>query len=325
MNRPTILLVEDDLPVREVFAELFNDSGYRAVKASSAEEALQVLHVMTPDLIVIDVGLGAMSGIELCAQIKRTPRHEFTPVVILTALSDDGMREAGQVAGADDVLFKPVDFVQLHTRVAALLRVKSLVGQLEQAEGMITTVAATFEARDRYTVGHSARVARYAVAVGRALGLDAATVWAFRLGAGLHDVGKITLPDRVLLKPGRLDPQERQLIEAHPVVGAELVRGLGTLDIVRPFIRHHHERWNGSGYPDGLKGDAIPLGARIIAVVDVYDALRVARPYAPAQPHDAALSVLRREADAGLLDPTIVEMFSDALPDVDAEITTRRR
>ena len=316
MDRPTILLVEDDPPVREVLAELFDVSGYRALKASSAEEALDVLHVMGPDLIVIDVCLGVMSGIELCAQIKHDPRYEFTPVVILTALWDDGARVAGRAAGADDVLSKPVDFGELCTRVAALLRVKLLLRQLEQAEAVITTLAVTFEARDRYTSGHSDRLARYAVAVGHALGVDAPTLRGFRLGGCLHDLGKIAVPDRVLLKPGRLDPQERQLIQAHPVVGADLVRGLPALDFVRPIIRHHHERWNGSGYPDGLKGEAIPLGARIISVVDVYDALHAARIYKPAKRHDEALSVLRRETDAGFLDPTIVETFSDVLPNL---------
>jgi putative two-component system response regulator len=319
MHRPTILLVEDDPPLREVLAGLLGELGYRVVKATSAEEALDVLNVMAPDLILTDVRLGAMSGIELCAHVKHDSRYEFTPVVILTALSDQGSRVAGLAAGADDFFSKPVDFVELRTRVAALLRVKVLLDQLERAEAVITTLALTIEARDPYTGGHSDRLARYAVAVGQALGVDAPTLRALRLGGYLHDLGKVAVPDRVLLKPGRLDAQERQLIEAHPVVGAELVRGLRSLDFVRPIIRHHHERWNGSGYPDGLTGEAIPLGARIIAVVDVYDALHAARPYKLARPHDEALSLLRRETDAGFWDPTIVGAFSDILPDLEPE------
>jgi putative two-component system response regulator len=311
MERPTILLVEDDAPIREALAGLFDEFGYHAVKASSAEAALDILNVIAPDLIVTDVRLEAMSGIELCKHIKHDSRYEFTPVVILTALADQASRVAGLAAGADDFFSKPVDFVELRTRVTALLRVKFLLGELERAEAVITTLALTIEARDPYTGGHSDRLGRYAVAVGRALGVDGPTLRALQFGGYLHDIGKVAVPDSVLLKPGRLDAQERQLIQAHPVVGAELVRGLRTLDSVRPIIRHHHERWNGSGYPDGLEGEAIPLGARIISVVDVYDSLHGARPYKRAQSHDEALSRLRQETDAGYLDPTIVDAFSD--------------
>lgn len=317
MRRPTILLVEDDLQTREVLAGLLGEFGDRVVSASSAEEALDVLNVMAPDLILTDVRLGAMNGIELCAHVKHDPRYEFTPVVILTALSDQESRVAGLAAGADDFFSKPVNFVELRTRVAALLRVKFLLDQLERAEAVITTLALTIEARDPYTGGHSDRLARYAVAIGQALGVDAPTLRALRMGGYLHDLGKVAVPDGVLLKPGRLDAQERQLIQAHSVAGADLVRGLRSLDLVRPIIRHHHERWDGSGYPDGLKGAAIPLGARIIAVVDVYDAVRTARPYKPALPYNEALSVLLGETDSGFWDPTIVEAFTDILRDLE--------
>src|SRR5258707_14036950 len=211
------------------------------------------------------------------------------PVVILTAIGDLEARVAGLAAGADDFFTKPVAFVELRTRLAALLRVRQLLSQLERAEAVITTLALTIEARDPYTLGHCDRLSRYAVAVGEALGLDPEMVRSLRLGGYLHDLGKISVPDGILLKPGPLDPIEYERIRAHPGAGSDLVLGLRSMELVRPIMRHHHEKWDGSGYPDGLKGAAIPLGARIISVVDVFDALHTERPY------KAALSPSRSE------------------------------
>jgi cyclic di-GMP phosphodiesterase len=208
-----------------------------------------------------------------------------------------------------------VEFAELGARVATLLRVKFLVDQLERTEAVITTLALTIEARDPYISGHSDRLARYAVAVGQALGVDARTLRALQVGGYLHDLGKIALPDSILLKPGLLDARERKLMQAHPIVGSDLVQGLRGLELVRPIIRYHHERWDGSGYPDGLKGEAIPLSARIMSCVDVYDALHTPRPYRPALPHAEAVSVLLQETDAGYWDPAIVGTFVDVLRD----------
>ena len=312
-ERPTILVVEDDPRIRDILAGLLGALGYRLLVATSAEQALDVLNVVSPDLVLTDVHLGAMSGIELCARLKGDPRHELTPVVILTAVGDLQARVAGLAAGADDFFTKPVEFVELRTRLAALLRVKQLLGQLERAEAVITTLALTIEARDPYTLGHCDRLSGYAVAVGGALGLDAEMVRALRLGGYLHDLGKIAVPDGILLKPGPLDPLELERIRAHPGVGSDLVLGLRSLELVRPIMRHHHERWDGSGYPDGLKGEAIPLGARIISVVDVFDALHTDRPYKAALTRSDAVATLLRETDAGYWDPRIVDTFLDLL------------
>ena len=314
--RAIILLVEDDAGVRRELADLLGGLGYEVVSANSAEQALNVLDVVAPDLILADVHLGAMSGIELCSRVKNDPRYELTPVVILTAVSELGSRVAGLAAGADDFFSKPVELAELRARVATLLRVKVLVDQLERTEAVITTLALTIEVRDAYTSGHSDRLAHYAVAVGRALGVDARTLRALRLAGYLHDLGKLAVPDSILLKPGLLDAQERKLMQAHPIVGSDLVQGLRGLDLVRPIIRHHHERLDGSGYPDGLKGEAIPLGARIISCVDVYDALHSPRPYRSALPQNKAVSVLLRETDSGYWDPAIVCTFVDVLRDL---------
>ncbi|MEX2221683.1 MAG: HD domain-containing phosphohydrolase [Candidatus Rokuibacteriota bacterium] len=312
-DRPTILVVEDELHIRDVLSGLLGTLGYRLLMAASAEQALDTLNVVSPDLVLADVHLGAMSGIELCARLKADPRYELMPVVILTAVGDLEARVAGLAAGADDFFTKPVEFVELRTRLAALLRVKLLLSQLERAEAVITTLALTIEARDPYTLGHCDRLSRYAVAVGEALGLDQEMVRSLRLGGYLHDLGKIAVPDGILLKPGPLDPIEQERIRAHPGVGSDLVLGLRSMDLVRPIMRHHHEKWDGSGYPDGLKGEGIPLGARIISVVDVFDALHTDRPYKAALPRSEAVSTLIRETDSGYWDPRVVETFLEIL------------
>ncbi len=308
-DRPTILVVEDDVHIRDVLSGLLGTLGYRMLMAASAEQALDALNVVSPDLVLTDVHLGAMSGIELCVRLKADPRYELMPVVILTAVGDLEARVAGLAAGADDFFTKPVAFVELRTRLGALLRVRLLLSQLERAEAVITTLALTIEARDPYTLGHCDRLSRYAVAVGEGLGLDPEMVRSLRLGGYLHDLGKIAVPDGILLKPGPLDPIEYERIRAHPGAGSDLVLGLRSMELVRPIMRHHHEKWDGSGYPDGLKGEAIPLGARIISVVDVFDALHTERPYKAALSRSEAVSTLIRETDLGYWDPRVVETF----------------
>jgi putative two-component system response regulator len=310
-----VLIVEDDPRLREALEAQLESLGLWVTTADSAEAALEALEQAPVDLILTDVHMGAMSGVELCARVKADSRFQLTPVIILTAVSDLDARVAGLAAGADDFFPKPFNFVELRTRVAALLRVKGLVDELERAEGIITTLGLTIEARDAYTAGHCERLSQCAVALGSALGVDAATLRALRLGGYLHDLGKIAVPDALLLKPGRLDAAERERIQIHPAKGEGLVQGLKTLDTVRPIIRHHHERMDGSGYPDALKGEAIPLGARIMAVVDVYDALHTRRPYKEPLPHDQAIAILLRETEAGFWDPRVVTAFLDLFRD----------
>jgi putative two-component system response regulator len=314
---PLILVVDDDTVLAEMLAEALSDLGYRVATASSAAAALEAANRTSPDLVLSDVHMAGMTGVELCARLKATPELRLTPVVLMTAVSDLDARVAGLAAGADDFFAKPIELVELRTRVAALLRVKALVDQLENAENVLVTLGRTIEARDTYTAGHCDRLGRYATAVGRALGADESLLNALRLGGFLHDLGKVAVPDSILLKPGRLEPAERTQMQTHASVGESMVRGLHTLDAVRPIIRHHHERWDGSGYPDGLVKDGIPLGARIMAVVDVWDALVTARPYKRALPPAEALAILERETVAGSWDPAITGAFIDVLPTID--------
>jgi putative two-component system response regulator len=315
MEQATVLVVEDDACIREVLTEHLTDLGYGVIATASAEEALQKVEKTTPDIVLTDVHMGGMSGIDLCARLKHDQRFQLTPVIIITGHSDLDARVAGLAAGADDFFAKPFNLIEIRTRVAALLRVKFLLDQLERAERVITTLSLTIEARDPYTAGHCQRLARYAVALGRALGVDEAMLKALWLGGFLHDLGKIAVPDRILLKKGALNAEELAVIRTHPVIGSDLVQEMRTLDGVRPIIRHHHERFDGSGYPDGLAGQAIPVGARIMAVVDVYDALRTERPYKSTLSHEEAIAILWRETEAGSWDPQVVRTFIDICRD----------
>ena len=303
----SVLVVDDDPDVRETLADFLVPLGLRVRTAGSGEEALRALEAEPPDIVLTDVHMPGMTGLELTRRIKEDPRWQLIPVVILTAIGDLTARVQGLAVGADDFFSKPVEFVELRARLRTLLRVKGLTDDLEQAEHVISALCLTIEARDPYTGGHCARLADFAQSVGRALGVDEATHRALRLAGYLHDLGKIAVSDAVLLKPGRLDEAERALIRRHPAAGADLLADMRTLALVRPMVRHHHERLDGSGYPDGLVGEAIPLGARIVSVVDVYDALSTARPYKPALPHAEVMRILRRETDAGAWDARIVD------------------
>jgi putative two-component system response regulator len=327
----SVLVVDDEADVRALLEDQLVSLGYAVRTAPSAEAALVLVEQAAPDLVLTDVHMRGMSGVELCARLKADPRFALMPVVILTAVTDLDARVAGLAAGADDFFGKPFELSELGTRIGALLRVKALLDHLERAEGVIVTLGATIEARDLYTAGHCERLAAYGVALGQALGVEEPLLRALRLGGYLHDLGKIAVPDAVLLKPGALTPAELEQVRRHPALGADLVRGLRTLDDVRPIIRHHHERCDGSGYPDGLRGEAIPLGARIMAVVDVFDALHTQRPYKPALSTADALTVLRMETDAGAWDPQVVARFLDVVRGLgvgrngDAKITSSMR
>src|SRR5919108_1893866 len=230
MEQATILVVEDDAQIRAVLTEHLTKLGYGILETASAEEALQRMEETIPDLVLTDIHMGGMSGIDLCTRLKHDQRFQLTPVIILTGQSDLQSRVAGLAAGADDFFAKPFDLIEIRTRVAALLRVKFLLDQLERAESVITTLGLTIEARDPYPAGHCERLARYAVDLGQALGVGEAMLKALGLGGFLHNLGKIAVPDRILLKKGPLDTVERAVIQTHPVIGSDLIQEMRTLD-----------------------------------------------------------------------------------------------
>jgi putative two-component system response regulator len=310
---PRVLVVDDEAPCAELLVELFSLEGFDVQVAPDGETALASIERGAPDIVLLDIGLPGVDGIEVCRTIKQNPLTRLTPVVLVTGFRGRELRLAGIDAGADDFVSKPFDADELKARVKALTRLKRHTDDLESAESIIVSLALTVEARCTYTEGHCERLANYAVALGKALGLPGEELAALSRGGYLHDVGKIGVPDAVLLKPGRLTPAEFSLIKEHPVIGERLLGNLRSLAPVRPIVRHHHERLDGSGYPDGLRADEIPLLAQIVATVDVFDALTTNRPYRRALGFDDAVKELRADVQSGLLGGRLVEALADTV------------
>jgi putative two-component system response regulator len=304
-----VLIVDDDLLVRETMRDYIEHIGYTVRDVASAAEALAEIAREFPDLILLDVRMPGVTGIELCRQLKSDPVTHLIPVVLLTAERELDSRVAGLAAGADDYFTKPVHPRELGARLRSLIRLKRVLEELEEAESLITSLALTIEARDPYTAGHCLRLAACAMAFGERLGLGEEELKALRLGGFLHDLGKIAVPDGVLLKAGPLSPDERKLMEEHPAAGDRLVLPMRTLGLVRPIIRHHHERWDGRGYPDRIGGEEVPLLARLMAIVDVYDALCTQRPYKTPVREEEVLKSLHAGAGTGQFDPELVRVF----------------
>ena len=303
-----ILIADDDPAMRELLAGLVRDLGYEAVTVPDGRAALAAVAATPPDLLLSDVSMPGLSGFELCRRLKADPATRLIPVVLITGIGDEHKIE-GIEAGADDFLPKPFSPGELRARIRSLLRMKAFIDELEHAEAVLCTLGRSIEAKDHYTEGHCERLAEYGVALGRVLGLGEEDLGALRRGGYLHDLGKVAVPDAVLLKTGPLTPEERAVVQKHPVVGEEICRPLRSLQVVLPIIRSHHERQDGSGYPDGLTGEAIPLMARILQVVDVFDALTTDRPYRRALSQGAALATLEAEVQRGWWDRRIVWAF----------------
>lgn len=305
-----VLIVDDDLPTRDVLRRLLMRLGYEATTAADGECALRSIGTDHPDLVLLDVNLPGIDGIEVCRRIKADPATRLLPVVLLTTLTASEDRVRGIDAGADDFVSKPPVLAELESRVRSLIRQKHYTDGLDSVESVIRSLGLTIEARDPYTGGHCQRLAAYALALGTRVGLTDAQLVTLNRGAFLHDVGKIGIPDAILLKTERLTRAEYVLMQQHTVIGDKLCSELRLLDDVRPIVRHHHERLDGSGYPDGLKGDEIPLLASILSVVDVFDALTTDRPYRPALSKQRGIDELRHEAARGWKSACLVEAFA---------------
>jgi putative two-component system response regulator len=310
-RKQSILVVDDHRLNAELLREMLATRGYQASVVSSATAAEEQIRRAAPDLILLDVIMPVKTGYELCRELKDDPDTRLIPIVMITGLNAHEDRLKAIEAGADDFLSKPVSPEELFARVKSLLKLKEFTDELETAESVLCTLGRSVEARDPYTEGHCERLARNASDLGSYLGLEEESIVALRRGGYLHDLGKIAVPDEILKKGSNLTPAEWEIIKQHPVTGETICRPLKSLRLVLPIIRHHHEHTDGSGYPDGLKDSEIPLLPRILQVVDIYDALRTARPYKPALPHEQAAITMRQEAQAGLWDDDLVgEFFS---------------
>ena len=319
----TILVADDQAANRELLDELLTTQGFRVVTVPDGAAAVEELTRTRVDLVLLDVMMPHLNGFEACQKIKSNPETYLIPVVLITALSAKQDRIEGIKAGADDFLTRPVDRAELLARVASLLKLKHRTDELEQAEAVLFTLARSIEGKDPYTHGHCERLSNYSTRLGEHLGLAEDQIVALHRGGVVHDIGKIAVPDSILLKPGKLSEQEWKLMREHPVVGERICAPLKSFRLVLPVIRHHHEKLDGSGYPDGLRGDAIPVTARILQIVDVYDALTTERPYKRAFSVTDALQTMKEEVAKGWWDPHIFEQFHQLMKSGAAESLSR--
>jgi len=305
----TILVADDQAPNRELLEELLTAQGFKVITAPDGASALGELTQTQVDLVILDVMMPRLSGFAVCQKIKSNPETDLVPVVLVTALSDKRDRLEGIKAGADDFLTRPVDRTELLARVRSLLKLKFRTDELERAESVLFSLARSIEGKDPYTHGHCERLAEKSVRLGEQVGLSGDQITALRRAGVVHDIGKVAVPDAILLKPARLTPEEWDVIRQHPIVGERICAPLKSFRSVLPIIRHHHERYDGSGYPDGLRGEAIPIAARVLQIVDVFDALTTERPYKKALPCIEALTTMREEVAKGWWDPEIFDQF----------------
>lgn len=310
-----VLVVDDGAANRELIQAYLSGIDCEVRFAVDGVSALAAIEDDAPDLVLLDVQMPGVDGIEVCRRIKAMPRGRLLPVVMITALHRTDDRVAALEAGADDFMTKPVERVELAARVRSALRLKALYNTLDSAEQVIFSLAAAVEAKDPFTERHTQRVAETARHVGRRLGLPEFALDALYRGGIIHDIGKIGVPDAILLKPGPLDDCELSRMQAHVVVGESIVKPLRSGSSLLPIIRHHHERHDGGGYPDGLSGAKIPRLARIVAVCDAYDAMVNERPYRKRRSVEEAVAVLVDGAGTQW-DPEVVDAFMVEIPTI---------
>ena len=309
---PTVLVVEDDPSNRALLVHLLRTEGYAIHAVADGEAGLAAVATDRPDLILLDVGLPGVDGYELTRQLRLDPRHATLPILLLTGRTAVQDVVTGLDAGADDFIAKPFAQAELIARIRSALRLRRALVGMEAAHAVVTALANAVAAKDAQTERHCERLALTAARLGSRLGLPTADLDAVTYGALLHDVGKIGVPDGVLTKPGPLSDEEWLLVRRHPEIGARICAPLESFAAFGPIIRHHHERWDGGGYPDGLRGEATSLGARIVGIVDAFDAMTHHRPYRRALTLTQALEEIRRGAGTQF-DPGLALVFVDEL------------
>jgi putative two-component system response regulator len=311
-EKPRVLVVDDDRRNVKLLEGYLLPQGYEVLKAYDGEQALSLLGNSEVDLILLDIMMPDLNGYEVCKRVKARDSTRFISVILITALDDLQAKVQGIEAGADDFLTKPANREELLARTRALIRVRELNRNLVSVESALFSLASAVEAKDNYTLGHTQRVANLAVALGKRLQMSEKEIFALRLGGILHDVGKIGISEEILNKPGKLEAHEWEVMKSHPEIGYRICLPLkSTLGLALDVIRHHHEKLDGSSYPDGLKGEEISLAARIMCVVDIYDALITDRPYRKGTHKEKAVEILRDEVDQGKLDRRVVDELED--------------
>ncbi|HEX7127875.1 MAG TPA: HD domain-containing phosphohydrolase [Thermodesulfobacteriota bacterium] len=308
--RPQKILIVDDHPFNlELLEQYLRPEGYVLVRARDGVEAIEKFVAEEPDLIVMDVMMPRLNGYQVTEQLKALEEASWVPIVLVTAMSDPEDRIRATDAGADGFLSKPYHQGELLSKVRSLLKLKARFDAKDTQESVIFSLAAAVEAKHVYTRGHSERVAHYAVRLARALDFGQADRLNLRYAGLLHDIGKIGMADAILDKPGPLTDVEYAIVRSHSVIGARICTPLRAAAAITPMIRHHHERFDGCGHPDNLAGRDIPVGARIIAICDSWDAMTSTRAYRKAMPREDAAAVMRRERSSGQWDEELLAVF----------------
>ena len=308
---PTILIVDDIDVNRRLLRGMLKAAPYKILDAKRPSKALAILEREKVDLVIVDLVMPETSGLEFCRILKGDRKTQFIPILMTTSVQGAENEIAGIESGADEFLIKPLQPAVVRTRIRAMLRNKALVDSLEEAETILFALAQSVEQRDQYTGLHCERLAGYGMALGHALGLPRRDLLALYRGGYLHDIGKIGIPDSILFKRGVLTDEEWSTMRLHTLRGEDICRPMKSLAPVLPIIRSHHERWDGTGYPDGLRGEEIPLLARVLQVADIFDALTTARPYKPAFSRAQSIEIMLEEARRGWRDPELVSLFVD--------------
>ncbi|NOX89237.1 MAG: response regulator [Calditrichaeota bacterium] len=308
-----ILVVDDQTENIDTIRDILAEENYKINQAHNGREALDVLDKEIPDLILLDALMPVMDGFQVAKHVKNDPQTKLVPIIMITALDTPQDRVKGLESGVDDFISRPFNIFELKARIKNLLRLRESMSELENAEQVIFSLAKAVEAKDKYTEGHCNRLANLAESMGRFLQLPENDIVILKRGGILHDIGKIAIRDSILLKPGSLTKDEFDIVKQHPVIGENICSPLKTLRPVLPVIRFHHERFDGSGYPEGLQGNNIPLHARIIGLVDCYDSLTTKRPYRAALSKEEALEICEKETKKGLWDPEIFETLKSLL------------
>ncbi len=323
-KRAIKVLVVDDIESNiELLKTVMEGVGFRVFTAVNGKEAIEVFEAEHPDIAIVDIMMPEIDGYQLCQILKDMAGRSFFPVILLTALTDSESKIRGLECGADDFISKPFDARELIAKVRSLVRIKSLYDELEHSENIILTLAVALEARDPYTKGHSTRVGDLAYEFGLFMELSSRELELLRKAGMLHDIGKIAISESILQKPGKLTEDEIALIRKHPVIGEEICKPLNSLQSILPAIRHHHERWDGKGFPDGLKGSKIPLFARILSIIDSFDAMLSVRPYRGAIDFYEAIKRMEREMDQGQWDPELLTVFIELIYKTGEKILNR--
>ncbi len=310
-DAPKILVVDDHAASRMAAVAVLAMEGYEVIEADSGFTGVELVAQKAPDLILLDVMMPEMDGFQVCQLLKQNEHTRLIPIIFISGLNDRRSRIRGIEVGADDFLSKPFDRLELTARVKSLVTQKRLNQELDHAEQVLFSIARAIESRDPKTGDHCERLVKFGKAFGEYLNLTRNQIRDLMWGGYLHDIGKVAIPDAVLLKTGKFTAQEWDIMKQHVLIGEKICQPLRNIRGVIPIIRHHHERWDGSGYPDGLVGEDIPYLAQVFQMIDIFDALISERPYKRAFTLEEAKALMAEETALGWRNPRLMQQFTE--------------